>query len=54
MKSEKKVFKPFKMDWIKDFISESEFNKYDLDKFDHDHFQKKGLILNFQKVKYTY
>lgn len=51
MNSDKKIFKPFKMDWIKDFVSGSEFNNFELEKIEHDHFQKKGLILNFQKVK---
>ena len=38
------------MDWIKDFVSGSEYNNFELEKIEHDHFQQKGLILDFNKV----
>jgi hypothetical protein len=50
LKSEKKSFKPYKMDWINDFVSGSEFNNFEMDRVEYDHFKQKGLILNFQKV----
>ena len=50
MQSDNKVFKPFEMNLIKDFKSTNEYNNYDIDRISHDYFEKKGLILNFQKV----
>lgn len=38
------------MDLIRDFKSANEFNNYDITKINFDYFEKKGLILNFQKV----
>jgi hypothetical protein len=38
------------MDWINDFVSGSEFNDFELDSVEYDHFKQKGLVLNFQKV----
>lgn len=51
MQSDNKVFKPFEMNLIKDFKSANEFNNYDINRISYDYFEKKGLILNFQKVK---
>ena len=50
MHSDQKVFKPFEMNLIKDFKGANEFNNYDINRINHDYFEKKGLILNFQKV----
>lgn len=50
MQSDNKVFKPFEMNLIKDFKSANEFNNYDINRISYDYFEKKGLILNFQKV----
>jgi hypothetical protein len=50
MQSDNKVFKPFEIHLIKDFKSANEFNNYDINRISYDYFEKKGLILNFQKV----
>ncbi len=48
--SDNKVFKPFEMNLIKDFKIANEFNNYDINRISYDYFDKKGLILNLQKV----
>ncbi len=50
MQSDNKVFKTFEIHLIKDFKSANEFNNYDINRISYDYFEKKGLILNFQKV----
>lgn len=53
MQSDNKVFKPFEMNLIKDFKGANEFNNYDINRISYDYFEKKGLILNFQKVLFV-
>lgn len=49
LKSDPKIFQPYEMHLIKDFNCTTEYNQ-DLSRINYDHFEKKGLILNFQKV----